>query len=59
MMSQKTVFDEQAFTQSELEQYINQQSLLVSVEESVGYSIKCSAKSFLPNSETNCTIEKF
>ena len=41
--------DEQTIAQLELEQYINQQALLVSIEKGAGYCIKSQTRSFLPN----------
>ena len=47
----KPTADEQTIAQSELEQYINQQSLLVSVEKSASYSIKSQTRNFLINND--------
>ncbi len=43
----KPTTDEQTIAQLELEQYINQQALLVSVESGASYSIKSQIRSFL------------
>ena len=47
-MTQLPSLDEQAIAQLELEQYINQQALLVSVNKDANYSIKSQALNFLP-----------
>lgn len=46
-MTQLPFLDEQVIAQSELEQYINQQALLVSVESGASYCIKSQTRSFL------------
>ena len=43
--------DEQTIAQLELEQYINQQALLVSIEKGAGYSIKSQTRNFLINND--------
>lgn len=48
-MTQLPFSDEQTIAQLELEQYIFQQALLVSVEQGASYSIKSQTRNFLPN----------
>ena len=50
-MTQLPSSDEQAIAQSELEQYISQQALLVSVESGASYSIKSQTNSFLTSDD--------
>lgn len=57
MMTQLSSLDEQAINQWELEQYINQQALLVSFEQGASQFIKFSAKNFLPKDESSRSIK--
>lgn len=50
-MTQLPFSNEQAIAQLELEQYINQQALLVSVEKGASYSIKSQTRNFLINND--------
>ena len=49
----KPTADEQTIAQLELEQYINQQSLLVSVEKGANYSIKSQTRNFIPSDDNS------